>query len=196
MCRSVNHKKMLLFTGSFTIVTFHDSETYYKQKDQQKAKMNDTEFTKAYEKYTDMLFRFAVTMTGNSETATDVVQDVMLKLYQYRKSFESDEHLKHWLFKVCANRCNDHLRSLWVTRGSDIDPELHACVSEDFRWILDAILRLDKKYRSVIYLHYYEGYAYREIAKILHISETAVRTRAKRARDMLKIEMEEGECHE
>lgn len=42
-------------------------------------------------------------------------------------------------------------------------------------------MTLDPKYRSVIYLHYYEGYSCRELAKLMGLSESAVRMRAKGA---------------
>ena len=59
------------------------------------------------------------------------------------------------------------------------------------RKTLEAIMALDPKYRSVIYLHYYEGYSCRELAKLIGLSESAVRMRAKRAREILRAELEE-----
>jgi RNA polymerase sigma-70 factor (ECF subfamily) len=59
------------------------------------------------------------------------------------------------------------------------------------RKILEEIMTLDPKYRSVIYLHYYEGYSCRELAKLMGLSESAVRMRAKGAREILRAELEE-----
>lgn len=78
--------------------------------------MDEKDFKKAYEAYHDMLYRLAVTMTKNTDTAMDVMQDVMLKLFRHKGSFESDAHLKAWLIRVCINRCRDFLRSPWFLK--------------------------------------------------------------------------------
>lgn len=153
--------------------------------------MNENDFKKAWEAYYDMLYRLAVTMTKNMDTALDVVQDVMLRLYRHKGSFESDEHLKAWLIRVCVNRCRDFLRSPCFLKETELDPRLYAGMEKEDRKVLDEIMALDPKYRSVIYLHYYEGYSCRELASLLGLSESAVRMRAKRAREILREELEE-----
>lgn len=153
--------------------------------------MDENDFQKAWEEYHDMLYRLAVTMTKNMDTAMDVVQEVMLRLLRHKGSFESDEHLKAWLIRVCINRCRDFLRSSWFLKETELDPRLYACMEKEDRKVLDEIMLLDPKYRSVIYLHYYEEYSYRELASLLGLSESAVRMRAKRAREMLRLELEE-----
>ena len=52
--------------------------------------------------------------------------------------------------------------------------------------LLLAVNRLNKNYRIVIYLYYYEGYGVKEISAMLGISETNVKARLKRGRDKLK----------
>ena len=59
--------------------------------------------------------------------------------------------------------------------------------------IIPAIVRLPEKYKAPIHLHYYEGYSVAEIAEILGIGQSAVKMRMKRGREMLKLEMEDGE---
>ena len=57
--------------------------------------------------------------------------------------------------------------------------------------LLDDLMSIKEKYRVPIYLHYYEGYSYREIAKILRISESAVAMRISRGKEVLKSRLEE-----
>lgn len=153
--------------------------------------MDEKDFKKAYEAYHGMLYRLAVTMTKNTGTAMDVMQDVMLKFFRHKGSFESDAHLKAWLIRVCINRCRDFLRSPCFLKETGLDPRLFARMEKEDRKVLDKIMKLDQKYRSVIYLHYYEGYSYRELASLPGLSESAVRMRAKRAREILRMELEE-----
>ena len=54
---------------------------------------------------------------------------------------------------------------------------------------VEEVRRLPVKYRAVIYLHYYEGYSYKEIAEILNLRLSAVKMRAKRGREMLKLNL-------
>lgn len=55
------------------------------------------------------------------------------------------------------------------------------------------ILALPEKYKISMYLHYYEGYTCKEIAEILRCKESAVKMRLKKGRELLKIELMEGE---
>lgn len=105
--------------------------------------MEESDFKKAWEAYHDMLYRLAVTMTKNMDASMDVVQDVMLRLFRHRGSFESDEHMKAWLIQVCINRCRDFLRSPWFLKETELDPRLYACMEKtterswrkSWRWI-------------------------------------------------------------
>ncbi|MNW65088.1 ECF RNA polymerase sigma factor SigW [compost metagenome] len=55
------------------------------------------------------------------------------------------------------------------------------------------MLALPVKYKTVIHLYYYEDYPVQEISKILKISESAVKMRLKRGRQLLKLELEGAE---
>lgn len=57
--------------------------------------------------------------------------------------------------------------------------------------ILQEIIKLPEKYKMVIHLFYYENYSVSEISQILKISESAVKMRLKRGREMLRMELEQ-----
>lgn len=61
--------------------------------------------------------------------------------------------------------------------------------------LMDAVLTLPAKYRVPIYLHYYEDYSCDEVAALLHIPSATVRTRLRRARALLKIDLQEAKEH-
>jgi len=52
--------------------------------------------------------------------------------------------------------------------------------------LIEAVLALPKQYREVIYLHYYEGYAASEIAKILRRNPNTVYTHLRKAKELLR----------
>jgi RNA polymerase sigma-70 factor (ECF subfamily) len=101
---------------------------------------------------------------------------------------------KAWLMQVTANQCRSLLRSVWRKRTKPLEEEqeeqllFEQPVQHD---VWEGIRKLKPKYRIVVYLFYYEGYAIKEIADILHISGTAVTTRLSRARRLLEETLKE-----
>ena len=55
--------------------------------------------------------------------------------------------------------------------------------------LMGAILRLPDRYKTAIYLYYYEGYSVNEIARMLHKPSNTIKTRLARARKLLKKEL-------
>ncbi len=142
--------------------------------------------------YKDDVFRLAVSYTHSIQDAEDVCQTVFLKLMEQSELTPGKE--KAWLMQVTANQCRSLLRSVWRKRTKPLEEEqeeqllFEQPVQHD---VWEGIRKLKPKYRIVVYLFYYEGYAIKEIADILHISGTAVTTRLSRARRLLEETLKE-----
>lgn len=137
------------------------------------------------EKYKDLVYRLAFSYCGNSTDADDVFQEVFLRYYRKNPEFDSEEHEKAWFIRVTINCSKSLLTALWRTRTVELDENLpfqDSYESDLFRTIME----LPPKYRTVIELYYYEGYKIREIAKLLHRSENAIKQQLSRARKQLK----------
>ena len=158
--------------------------------------MEEREFIRHYEELKDTVYRIAFTYVKNTADALDIVQEVMLKLYRCREVFTDDIHYRQWVIRVTVNQAKDVLRSAWLKKREDSDLSLIPDLTREDHQILSLIFSLPQKYRSVIVLHYVEGYSYAETADILRISEAAAKMRAKRGRQMLKDEWKEGEDDE
>ena len=63
-------------------------------------------------------------------------------------------------------------------------------MDSDSLYIMERLVSLPQKYKSVIYLHYYEGYQLQEIADLLGIGLSAAKMRMKRGRELLRMELE------
>ncbi len=148
----------------------------------------DEEIENIVNAYSNMLFRLCFTMLGNSHDAEDAVSDTFMKYIEKYQIFTDEEHKKAWLIRVAANRCRDMLKFYKIRRHLNIDDVAQYCQTDDEIDILTALLSLDEKYRTVIHLHYIEGYKTAEIAGMLGISPSAVRKRLQYGRDKLKIE--------
>lgn len=140
---------------------------------------------KVVEAYSDMIMRIAYQNLKCIHEAEDVMQDVFLALINKRK-FADDEHLKAWLIRVTVNKCRDVLRK---KRRNDLplDVAESFMLSPEHSGILEEIFELPPDDRTVIYLHYYEGYNAAEIGKILKKSENAIYIKLTRAREKLKV---------
>lgn len=149
------------------------------------------EFTAVAETYLDMVYRVALNCLKNPADAEDAAQETMLRLWRSDTEFESEEHLRCWLVRVCINICRDSARSLWrrtVSAESCAEPVFEDSTQKEI-WC--EVMSLHPKYRLPLYLYYYEGYTVAEIGKIMGLKISTVQTRLARARTRLKTRLEE-----
>ncbi len=141
------------------------------------------------------VWRLALAQTGSKEDAEDVYQDVFLRLAQNTTDFSGQEHLKAWLLRVAVNRCHDvaRLRSRRPAMPLDsmpFEPADEGPLSPDeVRALWEAVGELSESMRIVIHLYYQEGYSGKEIAEVLGIEPSTVRTRLQRARAQLRTSL-------
>ena len=156
--------------------------------------MTDQEFTPLAQRYMDTIFRLAFHYTKSQAEADDITQEVLIKLYRADKAFESEDHIKHWLLRVTINSCKKALLSPW-RRTEPMEDHTAALPfpGPEHSEVMEAVLALPAKYRVPIYLHYYEGYSCEEVAALLHIPSATVRTRLRRARALMKTDLQEAE---
>jgi len=120
------------------------------------------------------------------------VQETMLRLWRTDTEFESDDHLRHWLVRVCVNVCRDMTRSPWRHKVVSLENCAEPVFPDPAQQTLwEELMTLPVKYRLPLYLHYYEGYSTAEIGTMLNLTSTAVRSRLMRARTKLKLQLEE-----
>lgn len=139
--------------------------------------------------YGNMLYRTAYLLLGNPHDVQDALQETLLRYMEKAPAFASGDHEKAWLLRVTANCCKDVLR--FRTRHShlDIEPLKEQLPAPKEQELMREIYALPAKSKTVLILHYFEGYSVREIAKILGLTESAVKKRLQRAREALKLEL-------
>lgn len=126
----------------------------------------------------------------------DIFQNVFLKYALSSRSFESPEHEKAWFIRVTINACKDLIKSFFRSRTVSLDQlmEQPGQLLEDHREVLEAVISLPRKYREVIYLHYYEGYTAPQISEILGKNTNTVYTLLARSKNLLKERLG-GDAH-
>ena len=153
--------------------------------------MTDDQFSRAARTYGDTVYRVAYHALKNSADAEDVMQDVLLKLYRADRPFDSEEHRKAWLIRVAVNESRKAARRYRRAAPLEELPETAAFDRSEDRELFLAVMALPEKYRTAVYLHYYEGYSVREVAALTGSRESTVQTRLARARELLRKALEE-----
>lgn len=107
--------------------------------------------------------------------------------------FRDPEHEKAWLIVTAGNICRDMLRSGWHKRV-DMDEKLmqQAAVPFEIDETLQSVMELPDKYKTAIYMFYYEGYSAKEIANYMGKTESSVWGYLYVGRDLLKQMLKEG----
>lgn len=142
-----------------------------------------------YQRHAKTVYRVSFMYVKNATDAEDMLHNVFMKLMGGDKRFAGEEHEKAWLIRTAQNLCKDYLKSAWNKRA-DIPEKTPAPESEGGE-VLQKVLEMPEKYRTPIYLFYYEDYKTAEIAKILKKPESTVRGLLHRGRKILKLELEE-----
>ncbi len=153
----------------------------------QSLRTNDC-FEKVMEKYSDMIYRIAYANVRVKADAEDVFQEVWCRYYQKNKTFESEEHRRNWLINVtlkCCKKIYSSVRFKRTVLTDDVFMLENKLPERDFE-IYHAVIHLPEKYRTPIYLYYYEGFSVNEISEITKTNASTVRSQMKRGREKLK----------
>ena len=160
--------------------------------------MTDEAFAQAARTYGDTIYRVAYHALDNPQDAEDVMQTVLLRLYECKKDFESEEHVKHWILRVAVNESRRLLRSFWRRTSVPMEEWQETAVLEDpaKAEVLEAVMALEPKYRLAVYLYYYEGLSVAETAAAMRAKVSTVQTWLLRARARLRKELSQEEERE
>lgn len=157
--------------------------------------MTQDQLLNLYDQYADHVYRLALSYLRSPADAEDIVQTVFIKLLERKVSLPEGKE-KTYLLTITANACKDLLRSSYRKRRADYEEAEQISVTDTFTSeegdLFRAMYSISEKYRIAIHLHYYEGYTYPEIAKMLHISPSAVSMRIHRGCQELKQVLEKG----
>ena len=151
-------------------------------------------FNEIYERRFGMIYRVCFSYMKNAADTEDITADVFAKLLAKKIVFRDTEYEKAWLLRTAINMCKDHLKH-WRRKNESLDGHGSSESADPFSGsvVLESILALPERYRDVIYLYYYEGYAAEEIAGILKRPHSTIRGHLREARNLLKGVLENEE---
>jgi len=147
---------------------------------------DDIAFVALYNRYKLSVYRFCLRMLGSGDSAKDVVQGIFVKVYERRLQIRSPESFRSWLFTVARNDCLTSLRHAGDRVCLADEATAHLATEhhyDDAAGIVNAgLAHLAPGDREVLLLREYENLTYRQIAEVLSISESAVKSRLFTAR--------------
>lgn len=152
-----------------------------------------TETSVAMERYKDSVFSAAFSICANAADAEDVVQDTFICYHTTDTPFADEQHIRAWLLRVAINKAKNVTVSFWRRKGVPLEDYAESLTfpSPEAEEVFETVMKLPEKYRIVIHLFYYEDYSVREIAGILHITESNAKVRLSRGRKLLKQKLRE-----
>ncbi|MHA6252292.1 sigma-70 family RNA polymerase sigma factor [Oceanobacillus sp. CAU 1775] len=155
-------------------------------------------FDEIMNEYGQQILQLAYSYVNNIQIAEDLTQDIFVKCYKSLHTYRGNSKLKTWLWRIAINHCKDYLRS-WYNKNVIItENELKQAenqnesveqtviqMEEDHK-LVARIMNLPIKYREVIYLFYFEELSIKEVSAMLDVKVNTVKTRLKRAKELLK----------
>ena len=148
------------------------------------------EITDLYERHKDMVYRICYAYMKNTMDTEDVIQDTFYNLIKSGVAFENTEHEKAWIIRTATNLCKNSLLHWWRKRENLDDYEaLQAKDVFEIDVTFGAVMSLPDRYKTVVYLYYYEGYNSVEISKLLHKPQSTIRYYLSQARNILGGEL-------
>ena len=134
-----------------------------------------------------LLYRIAWSYMGNNQDVEDAVQDALIKAWEKRDTLRDLKQFRPWMARILTNRCRDMLRR---RRKFSFIPLEDAAAQEaeppeEIAPVVEAMEKLNPELRTLVTLHYVDGYSIQDLADNLGIPESTVKTRMRSARKQL-----------
>ena len=153
-------------------------------------------------RYVRPIYNFLVKLIGDKKEAEDLSQDIFVKVWNNLNKFDQYKKFRTWIYRIARNTSIDYLRkkkAILFTDLNDEDDSFLKNITDDEDLPDELMVKLDLKnevvnaleklpinYRTVIIFYYNEGLNFREISEIMGESINTVKSRHRRALELLK----------
>lgn len=159
--------------------------------------MNNISFKNDILPLKNSLYRLALRITFSAEESEDIVQETLIKVWNKRGEWDDIESIEAFCFTICRNLAldsvkrkennNDSLEDAPIEQPDDNSNPLENAQQKDkIEFVKQILNSLPEKQRSCMQLRDFEGRPYKQIAKILGITEEQVKVNIFRARQAVK----------
>ena len=161
--------------------------------------MDKKEFADRVHAMQERLYRLAYGQLREEQDRRDAVQEAILKAWQSRERLRDEAYFETWLVRILINECHNIQRAgrrIFPVERLPEQPYVEENMEGSDEELREAILALPMKLRLPVMLHYIEGYTTEEAGRILHVPVGTVRSRLKKARELMKAELDGKEDNE
>lgn len=134
----------------------------------------------------DTLYRVSYGLLLNRQDCDDAVQECILKAWRSREKLRDSRYMQTWVIRILINECYAQMRSRRNIVSLDSVPRNEMPPDTSSEELYEAIAALPDKLRLPVILHYTEGYKEVEIAEMLKCPVGTVKTRLRKARELLR----------
>ena len=159
-------------------------------------------FQALYARHQTRAYRFILRLTHNEAVAEELVNDVFLDIWRQSGRFQGNSSVSTWILAIARNKTNSLLRKRSEIQAADgaademqddaDTPEISAQKGDKAALMRQCMERLSAEHREVIDLVYYHEKSVREVATIVGIPESTVKTRMFHARKKLGLALAEA----
>lgn len=160
--------------------------------------MNQQEFVNLISPFKDKLFRMAKRLLVSTEEAEDATQEVLVKLWKNNNVLSNYSSVEAFAMTMTKNYCLDQLKSKrasnlqivhsnYSDRTASVQRQIED--KDSWNWVEKIMESLPEHQRLIIQMRDVEEYEFAEIAKIMEMSETAVRVALSRARKEIREQL-------
>jgi RNA polymerase sigma-70 factor (ECF subfamily) len=153
-------------------------------------------FEVLFQQYEKLVFKSAYLITGSSEDAEDILQEVFVSVWKSRHTFNPEKaKLTTWLHKITVNKCLERrrkkkpalisLENLDLADKQDGQDEVLVKKQENEK-LIKAMNSLDAKHRAALVLRYFDDLSYEEISQTLGVPLGTVKSRINQALKLLR----------
>jgi RNA polymerase sigma-70 factor (ECF subfamily) len=149
-------------------------------------------FAEAVEAQKAMVFSIAWHFLRDRSAADEIAQDVFLELYRRWDHIQNSDHLVYWLRKVTSHRCLDAIRRHKLHPKTTLDESAEPTALERLHdpmlssYLARMVASLPEKLRIVLILRYQEGMEPEEIAQVLGLHVSTVKSQISRGVELLR----------
>lgn len=138
------------------------------------------------------LYRLCKSIIKDEYEAEDIISEAILKAFKNLHRLKCIGSFKPWIMKIVVNECYNSLRK---SKGIELKESMETLnltyEEEPNHELMDTINRLNKEFRSILTLFYYEDMSIKDISEVLNISQGTVKSRLSRAKASLKLLLED-----
>ena len=145
-------------------------------------------------RYKNRIYNFVLKYLSSAEDSEDITQDIFVKVYFKLSSFNPDKgSFSTWIFTISRRTTINKLKERKMYNLTYELEEVNNTESqvENKELLYLGLKNIGDKYKKVLTMYYIEGFKYGEISNLLDISINTVKTRIRRAKDLLKNEIKD-----